>query len=33
MKDALYMLDLDLKEIRLADTRENDYEKLNIKNM
>ena len=33
MKDALYMLDLDLvlKETRSDDTRESDWERLNIK--
>ena len=34
MKDALYMLDLDqvLKETRLDDTSESQWERLNIKN-
>ena len=33
LKDTLYLLDLDLvfKEIRPDDTRESDYERLNIK--
>ena len=33
MKDALYRIDLDmvLKETRLDDTSENEWEKLNIK--
>ena len=33
MRDALYMLDLDqlLKETRLDDTRESEWERLNIK--